>query len=38
MKDVKQAFELIQFYTEVGDITAQYNLAMMYAEGNGTIA
>jgi len=35
-KDYKQAFELIQPYAEAGDVVAQYNLAMMYAEGDGT--
>ena len=35
-KNFKQAFELIQPYAEAGDVVAQYNLAMMYAEGDGT--
>ena len=35
-KDYKQAFELIQPYAEAGNVVAQYNLAMMFAEGDGT--
>jgi len=35
-KNYKQAFELIQPYAEAGDVVAQYNLAMMYATGDGT--
>lgn len=35
-KDYKQAFKLIQPYAEAGDVVAQYNLAMMFAEGDGT--
>ena len=35
-KNYKQAFELIQPYAEADDVVAQYNLAMMFAEGDGT--
>ena len=35
-KNFQQAFKLIQPYAESGDVVAQYNLAMMYAEVDGT--
>ena len=34
--DIKAAFELIQPIAEDGNVVAQYNLGMMYAEGDGT--
>ncbi|MBT4553205.1 MAG: sel1 repeat family protein [Candidatus Thioglobus sp.] len=34
--DIKAAFELIQPIAEEGNVVAQYNLGMMYAEGDGT--
>jgi TPR repeat protein len=35
-KNYQQAFKLLQPIAEQGDVVAQYNLAMMYAEGDGT--
>jgi hypothetical protein len=35
-KNYKQVFKLIQPYAESGNVVAQYNLAMMYAKGDGT--